>query len=105
MGTTTRVTLNDVKIANPGWFSTANKRFFGDRSYQVRYGRKSGKPYLVRATYAWSDMFGAPKRLHYAINPLDEKLDIRPLVDRFPERPGSTGFPDREDVTDWLREH
>lgn len=94
---TRKVTLQDVKIANPGWFSPANKRFFGDCRYAVRYGRKSHQPYLVRSTYAWTDMFGGERRLHYRVNPLDEALDIRPLID--------DSFKHPDDVTDWLREH
>lgn len=88
-------TLADVKAAQPEWFSRKNKRFFGDVGYKVLHGKVSGKPFLVRSTYAWSDMFGQPKRLTWRVNPLDEKLDIRPLVDE--------QFRSLDDVKEWLQ--
>ena len=90
-------TLSDVRAAQPEWFSRKNKRFFGDVSYKVLHSKKTGEPYLVRGTYAWTDMFGSPRRLHYRINPLDDKLDIRPLVDVI--------FADLWEVKRWLREN
>ncbi len=90
-------TLADVKRAQPMWFTPQNKRFFNDVSYQVLHGKASHKPFLVRSTYAWTDMFGGPKRLHYCINPLDpETLDIRPLVDQ--------EFKDLEEIKGWLKD-
>ncbi len=87
--------LRDVKAAQPEWFSRKNKRFFGDVNYRVLYGKVSGERFLVRSTYAWSDMFGAPKRLHYRINRLDDNLKIRLLVD--------DAFRSIGDVKDWLK--
>ncbi len=89
-----KVTLIDVRKAQPEWFTLENKRFFNDVSYQVLTGKVSGKPFLVRSTYAWTDMFGAPRRLHYRINPLDDNLKIRPLV--------PTEFRDLDAVKEWL---
>ena len=65
------VTLADVKRANPIWFVAGNKRFIGDVSYKVLHGKATGRPFLVRATNAWTDMFGQPKKLHYRINPIN----------------------------------
>ncbi len=87
--------LSDVKAANPTWFTRSNKRFFNDVSYKVLHGKRSRKPFLVRSTYAWTDMFGETPRLHYRINPLDDKLDIRPLID--------TQFQTLDDVKEWLQ--
>ena len=88
--------LREVKARQPGWFSLANKRFFNDREYFVYYSF-SGQPYLVRSTYAWSDMFGQPKTLKYKINELADDWEIRPLVDE--------DFKDLEAVKFWLRLH
>ncbi len=92
------ITLADVKRAQPKWFTPENKRFFNDVSYRVLHGKASHKPFLVRGTFAWTDMFGKPKRLHYRINPLDpDTIDIRPLVDQ--------EFKDLEEVKDWLKDN
>jgi hypothetical protein len=92
-----RVTLQDVKLANLQWFDPKAKRMLGDCRYWVKYGHKSGQPFLVRSTFAWTDMFGGPRRLHYRINPLDEKLDIKSLIDK--------EFSDMDDVREWLKEN
>jgi len=74
-------TLIQVSAAQRNWFTDGNKRFFGDVSYEVAVSA-SGKPYLLRSTYGWTDMFGRPRRLHWRINPLDAKtLKILPLVE------------------------
>ncbi len=87
--------LREVKAANDGWFSTENKRFFNDHSYQVLHA-DSGKPFLVRHTSAWTDMFGAVPRPHYRVNPIDpETLKILPLID--------DEFATLEDVKTWLK--
>ena len=76
------VTLADVKRANPIWFGAGNKRVFGDVSYKVLHGKATGRPFLVRATNAWTDMFGQPKKLHYRINPINPTtLKIEMLYD------------------------
>lgn len=73
--------LRTVKEAQPHWFSLKNKRFFGDVSYRVLRGKKSGEAFLVRSTYAWSNMFG-PKRLHYRINVINQETKkIGDLID------------------------
>ncbi len=90
--------LRNIKTANPNWFSRGNKRFFGDVSYKGYYGKKTGNPYLIRATYAWSDMFDRPKVLHYRINPVHpDTKKIQPLID--------DTFPNIFAVKAWLREH
>lgn len=90
--------LRVIREANPDWFSRGNKRFFGDVEYRGYYGKATGKAYLVRSTYAWSDMFGEPRRLHYKINNLNQDtLDIGPLIDE--------EFRDIFEVKAWLREH
>jgi hypothetical protein len=58
-------TMSEVRAAQPNWFSRENRRFFNDVSYKLLHGKVSRKPYLVRATYQWSDMFGQPKTLRY----------------------------------------
>jgi hypothetical protein len=90
-------TLSDVKTANPMWFDRGNKRYFGDVSYRVLHGKKSKKPFLVRSTYAWTDMFGGPKRLHWRITTLKDDLKIGRLIDE--------QFSDLEDVKYWLEDN
>ncbi len=76
------VLLRNIKQANPQWFSRGNKRFFNDVSYRAYYGKKTGKAYLVRSTYAWTDMFDRPKVLHYRINNVNQDtLEIDQLID------------------------
>jgi len=87
-------TMTDVRAAQPEWFSRGNKRFFGDVSYKLLHSA-TRKPFLVRGTFAWTDMFNQPKRLHYRVNPLSETLEIQPLID--------TIFSDMEAVKDWLK--
>lgn len=87
-------TLAQVKDAQPNWFSRKNKRFFNDVSYRVLHGKVSHKPYLVRSTYAWTDMFGQQPQLHYRVNTIKGDLSIGPLVDK--------SFRDLEEVKEWL---
>ena len=89
-------TLAEVKSAQPDWFSRDNRRFFNDVGYRILHGKVSRRPFLVRSTYMWSDMFGSPKRLCYRVNPLADDLKIKPLVD--------TQFRDLEEVREWLKE-
>lgn len=63
--------MRKIRQANPNWFSEENRRFFNDVAYMAYYGKTTGKAYLVRSTYAWTDMFGK-KHLHYRINNLDQ---------------------------------
>ena len=94
--TKSRSLLRYIKEANPAWFGNGNKQFFGDISYKAYYGKATGKAYLVRATYAWSDMFDGIRKLHYRINPIDnETRDILPLTDDI--------FPDIFAAKHWLR--
>ena len=72
------ITLEDVRRANPNWFE--KPRFHGDLRYSLHPGG-SGMPYLVRSTYAWTDMLGAKKRLFYVANPIDHvTLKIQPIL-------------------------
>jgi hypothetical protein len=87
--------LREIKEHNQQWFAGGNKRFFGDVNYKAYYGKATGNRYLVRATFAWSDMFGQPRKLHYRINPIGENFEILPLID--------TTFRDIFAVKDWLR--
>mgnify|MGYP001599406724 FL=1 len=89
--------LRDVKAKQPGWFTPANKRFFQDCRYTVRYGKQSGERFLLRSTYMWSDMFGGAKTLYYRLNPLKDDLEIGSLVDE--------EFSTRAEAMRWLREH
>jgi hypothetical protein len=88
-------TLADVKAKQPEWFSRKNKRFFGDVSYKVLHSKVTHKPYLVRSTYQWSDMFDQAKTLRYRVNELKEDLSIGPLLDK--------QFRDLDAVKEWLR--
>lgn len=90
--------IQQIKSANPHWFTPENKRFFNDITYYGLYGKKSHLPYLVRSTEAWTDMFGNKPRLHYRINPVNpETLDIENLLD--------DEFPTYEDVKEWMEEN
>ena len=87
------VTMQEVRQANRTWFGDGNQEFFGDVSYQVLHGI-SGKSYLVRSTYAWSDMFGRKRKLHWRLNPINDVLKIGSLTDNV--------FSDLSEVEDWL---
>ena len=88
--------LREIKSANEGWFSRSNKRFFSDVSYRAYYGKVTGRAYLVRSTYAWTDMFDQPRRLHYRVNKVNQDtLEIESLIDET--------FPDIFAVKHWLR--
>ena len=89
-----QVTMNQVENANVQWFAPGNKQFFGDRSYTVIVSA-SGKPYLLRSTYQWSDMFGHKKTLVYRVNPIDpDTLKVKSLLDKV--------FTIRKDAKDWI---
>lgn len=94
---TSNAVLNAVKKTNQQWFAPGNKEFFGDIDYQIMYGKQSGERYLVRSTYAWTDMFGQPKTKHYRINYINDNLKIGQLVDIL--------FKSKEEVKDWLKVH
>ena len=90
--------LRKIKEAQPEWFSRSNKRFFNDKDYKGYYGKVSGNPFLVRSTYAWTDMFGQKPRLHYKINRVNpESYKIESLID--------TQFTDIYAVKTWLNEN
>jgi hypothetical protein len=88
--------LRSIKANNDGWFTRANKRFFNDVAYMAYYSGE-GERFLVRSTYAWTDMFGAKPRLHYRVNPIGDNFQIQPLID--------TEFNSLDDVKMWLRLH
>jgi len=90
-------TLSEVKARQPEWFSRKNKKFFGDVSYRILHGKVSKKPFLVRSTYGWSDMFGRPRVLTWHINELEENLEIGNLLD--------TVFKNLDGVKDYLKEN
>ncbi len=89
------MTLTQLKQHNPEWFSRKNKRFFNDVSYRLLHSKATGEPYLVRSTYAWTDMFGSPKKLHYRVNPIEDNFEIGLLIDNI--------FPSIYAVKDWLK--
>ena len=90
-------TLEQVKARQPKWFAPENKKFFHDVDYQVLHSEKTNEPYLVRSTYAWTDMFGHKPRLHWRLNRLRDDLEIASLVDG--------EFPDLESAKSWLKEN
>ena len=75
-------TLAEVKARQPEWFSRKNKKFFGDISYRILHGKVSKKPFLVRSTYGWSDMFGRPRTISWRVNKLEVDLEIGDMVDQ-----------------------
>ena len=92
------ITLTDVKEAYPKWFTPENKRFFNDVEYKLLHGKTSHNPFLVRSTYAFTDMFGETPKLHWRINPIDpDTVKIKPLIDE--------QFKTLEDVKDWLEDN
>lgn len=90
------VTLPEIIHANNKWFGAENKKFFGDVDYWAVQS-KTGQQYLLRSTYAWSDMFGRKRELTYRLNPLGEFLEIMPILDDV--------FSDKNEVDDWLEEN
>ena len=91
------MTLSELKQANVQWFARGNKKFFGDVSYKVLHSKKTGEPYLIRSTYAWSDMLGSKRTLHYRINSIKEDRTIGHLIDNI--------FSDIYAVKAWLKEN
>ena len=87
------LTISELRQAHPKYFSKANIRAFGDMEYRILHSRQ-GYPYMVRRTYAWSDMFGNERTAHYRINPIGHGLEILPLVEVI--------FDNLEEVKIWL---
>ena len=90
------MTLSELKQANPMWFSKGAKKFAGDVQYWVRKG-SNGFDYLLRSTYAFSDMFSGRKVLHYRlnqINPITKKVGS--LIEK--------SFNSRESAVNYLKE-
>lgn len=91
------LSIAKLMVVQRQWFSGSNRSFFGDISYDTLQA-KSGQTYLIRSTYAWTDMFGQPKKLHYRINPVNANTyEIEPLVDDV--------FDDIDAVKRWLKEN
>lgn len=88
------IKISDVRAAQPEWFSRKNMRFFGDVSYKVLHSG-SHKPYLVRLTAMWSDIFGQPKTYRYRVNEIEPDLSIGSLLDK--------QFSSIDSVKDYLR--
>ena len=94
--------LKKLIADNPTWFSKGNKKFFNDKKYFFMYSG-AGNRYMVRSTFAWSDMFGQPARLHYRINTViedkndQEILRIGPLLDN--------EFKTLNDIKNWLKQN
>ena len=76
-----RPTLAELREISPIWFSKGAKRFSQDVYYKVRIGMKSKKPYLIRLTAGFSDMFTGKKRYHFRINEIEENGKIGELLD------------------------
>ena len=88
--------IAQIKDHNPHWFTPENKRFFNDISYYGLYGKKSGLPYLVQYTNAWTDMFGGKVLPHFRVHTIKEDGDIDKLLDE--------EFKTMEDVKEWMEE-
>ena len=93
-----KISLLELKRANPNWFSKGNKRSFNDISYETRIGKRSRETYLVRSTWMWDGgMFetATPKKIYWMINPIDStKLKIKNLVEII--------FKSKLEVNEWL---
>jgi hypothetical protein len=90
--------LSKIRAAQPTWFSPENKRFFNDVKYYAYKSKRTGKPFLVRSTYMWSDMLGQPKTLYFRVNQVDrETLIIESLIDNV--------FKTLEDAKNWVFEY
>jgi hypothetical protein len=87
-----------LKEAHPKWFTPENKRFFNDVEYKLLHGITSHNPFLVRSTYAFTDMFGETPKLHWRINPIAlDTLKIMPLID--------DQFETLKEVKEWLEDN
>lgn len=89
--------LGKIKSNNEGWFSEGNRRFFHDFQYWGYYGMTSGDRFLLRSTYAWTDMFGQTPRLHYRINVITDDYGIEDMID--------TEFASLDDARAWPRQN
>ena len=74
------LTITALRQANARWFSPESIKFSGDLEYRVLHG-KSKTPYLVRRTYAWTNMFDGIRKSHWRINPIGVDLAILGLND------------------------
>jgi hypothetical protein len=91
------IKLSEVTSVQPEWFSLENMRFFGDKEYFIMTGGKTGRPFLIRKTQAWTDMFSKTPYDHYCINSLDDALKIGEIVK------DEKGLPQQFDNTDEVR--
>ena len=87
--------LSELRAHNERWFSRKNRKFFGDIDYRIIHG-KDKKPYLVRYTSGFSDMFGRTKQYFYVINPVEDKYKIASMLDE--------KFISLEDVKEFIKE-
>jgi hypothetical protein len=87
--------LRELREHNRMWFDPKNKRFFGDKSYEVIHGKRTGNPYLVRSTTAWTDMFDGVRKPHYRMNPVSNAFEILSLID--------TVFYSMDEVREWIK--
>ena len=76
-----RITIADLRASNLRYFSKDNKRVFGDVDYRILHD-KQRQPYLVRSSYAFSDMFGNERTLGWYVNPISPTLEIMPGLDQ-----------------------
>jgi hypothetical protein len=72
-------TISELKLAHPRYFAKGNAKFFGDVGYRILHS-KHGAPYMVRKTYAFTDMFDGVRKPHWRVNPIGANLAILPLV-------------------------
>jgi hypothetical protein len=74
--------LSKIKAQQPGWFGAETRRFFNDIKYYAYRSKITNKPYLVRSTYVFSDMFGNPRTISFRVNPINpDDFDIMPMTD------------------------
>ena len=88
--------IAEVRNANPTWFSAADREFFGDFDYRILH-TKMGKPFLVRRTAMWSDMFGLTGKVVWKLNQINQDLTLGFFVDE--------EFKTLDEVKQWLKPH
>lgn len=89
--------MSKLKELNSQWFAKGNKKLFGDVSYKLVYGKRTGERYFLRSTNMWSDMFGRQKKLVYRINFIKDNGKIGSLVDII--------FSSLSSANEWLKQN
>lgn len=73
------MTIKTLMQENRTYFQRGNKEFFCDLDYRIQHTGKR-KPVLVTKTFAWTDMFDQPRKLHYRIHLIEKNYKIGKLL-------------------------